>query len=231
MKHEGEPNSAAAPEEILEAAAKVFLDKGFRNTSMEDIIRETTLSRGGFYYYYANTKEIIFTLFKKIRFQQLDEIFESWRAINSDDPMPYLVKLGDYLINRLFRKTEEHMITVMFLEEASYDRDYLDHFQRTVDQLIHEAYLFLKVRAPSLPEESVLKPHLHFLIELINGLGAMVRQLKAEASFKSHQQYLHALYCQVIKDMLDPENDTGTDEGPVNYGREPIGVDLPNVEE
>ena len=35
--------------EILDAAKKVFLRKGFADTVMEDIIVETSLSRGGVY--------------------------------------------------------------------------------------------------------------------------------------------------------------------------------------
>ena len=40
--------------EILDAARKVFLSKGFADTVMEDIITETSLSRGGVYYHYKN---------------------------------------------------------------------------------------------------------------------------------------------------------------------------------
>ena len=36
--------------EIMEAAKSVFLEKGFEKTTMEDIIAETSLSKGGFYH-------------------------------------------------------------------------------------------------------------------------------------------------------------------------------------
>ncbi len=49
-------------EEIKKVASKVFVEKGFSNTTMEDLVRETGLSKGGFYYYYKNTTDIIYDL-------------------------------------------------------------------------------------------------------------------------------------------------------------------------
>lgn len=36
--------------EILEAAKKCFLEKGFQNTTMEDVIEKVSLSNGGVYF-------------------------------------------------------------------------------------------------------------------------------------------------------------------------------------
>lgn len=46
----------------MEAAKSVFLEKGFEKTTMEDIIAETSLSKGGFYHYYASTTDILHDL-------------------------------------------------------------------------------------------------------------------------------------------------------------------------
>ena len=48
--------------EIQEAAKKVFLEKGFRYTTMEDVVKHTTLSKGGVYQYYKTTKAILFDI-------------------------------------------------------------------------------------------------------------------------------------------------------------------------
>ena len=48
--------------EILDVAKKVFLKKGFADTVKEDIITETSLSRGGVYYHYKNKVEILLKL-------------------------------------------------------------------------------------------------------------------------------------------------------------------------
>ncbi len=58
----GEKHREERIEEILNAATEVFLEKGYSNTTMEDIINATTLSKGGFYYYFKSTKEIFFRI-------------------------------------------------------------------------------------------------------------------------------------------------------------------------
>ncbi len=49
-------------EEIKRIAAEVFVEKGFDNTTMEDLVRATGLSKGGFYHYYKNTTDIIYDM-------------------------------------------------------------------------------------------------------------------------------------------------------------------------
>lgn len=49
-------------EEIKKAAEKVFVEKGFANTTMENLIIEAGLSKGGFYHYYKNTIDILYDL-------------------------------------------------------------------------------------------------------------------------------------------------------------------------
>ena len=43
---------------ILEKAKEVFVEKGFRDVTMKDIVDACEISRGGLYLYYANTEEI-----------------------------------------------------------------------------------------------------------------------------------------------------------------------------
>ena len=67
--------------EILDAARKVFLSKGFADTVMEDIITETSLSRGGVYYHYKNKVEILHDLMREgmaYRIEKINEFLSSY---------------------------------------------------------------------------------------------------------------------------------------------------------
>lgn len=67
--------------EILDAAKKVFLKKGFADTVMEDIITETSLSRGGVYYHYKNKVEILHDLMREgmaYRVKKMNEFLENY---------------------------------------------------------------------------------------------------------------------------------------------------------
>jgi TetR/AcrR family transcriptional regulator, cholesterol catabolism regulator len=60
---EANPLSALSPEErrvlFLETAAKLFEEKGYSKTSVEDITRELGFTKGVFYYYWKNKREIV----------------------------------------------------------------------------------------------------------------------------------------------------------------------------
>ena len=45
--------------EILEAAAKCFMEKGFHNTTMQDIYNATNLSPGAVYNYFSSKEDIV----------------------------------------------------------------------------------------------------------------------------------------------------------------------------
>lgn len=48
--------------EILQGAMMLFKTKGFVNTTMEDVVCSTSLSKGGVYHYYNNTIDILHDL-------------------------------------------------------------------------------------------------------------------------------------------------------------------------
>ena len=43
---------------ILETARKVFMEKGYKNVTMKDIVEACDISRGGLYLYFGSTAEI-----------------------------------------------------------------------------------------------------------------------------------------------------------------------------
>ncbi|MDU1044507.1 TetR/AcrR family transcriptional regulator, partial [Peptoniphilus rhinitidis] len=54
MKEEKQKVGQIRKKEIREAAKKCFLNKGFQLTTMEDVITEVGMSRGGVYHHYAS---------------------------------------------------------------------------------------------------------------------------------------------------------------------------------
>ena len=49
---------------ILENAKKVFVERGFKDVTMKDIIEASEISRGGLYLYFSSTKEIFLEVLK-----------------------------------------------------------------------------------------------------------------------------------------------------------------------
>ena len=61
MQDSGRP-SRSNREKIIQAAAKLIIEKGVANTSLADISREVGISKGTLYYYYTTKGDLIFDL-------------------------------------------------------------------------------------------------------------------------------------------------------------------------
>ena len=60
--------------EIIEAAFKCFMEKGFRNTTMQDIYRATNLSPGAVYNYFSSKEDIVTATVKQFSDWSLSSI-------------------------------------------------------------------------------------------------------------------------------------------------------------
>ena len=59
---------------ILENAREIFMDKGYKNVTMKDIVDKCEISRGGLYLYFNSTKEI-FEDVLKMEIHEKDDVF------------------------------------------------------------------------------------------------------------------------------------------------------------
>lgn len=57
---------------ILEVAARHFLDRGFAGTSLNEVIRDSGLTKGGFYFHFTSKSELAL--------EALDTMRSEWRA-------------------------------------------------------------------------------------------------------------------------------------------------------
>ena len=59
---------------ILETARKVFVEKGYKNVTMKDIVEACDISRGGLYLYFDNTNQIFLEVMK-MESEEADDVF------------------------------------------------------------------------------------------------------------------------------------------------------------
>jgi AcrR family transcriptional regulator len=53
-------------ERILEAAERLFAEKGFHETAMDEIVRASKVSKGGVYFHFPSKEELFFALLDKL---------------------------------------------------------------------------------------------------------------------------------------------------------------------
>ncbi len=66
--------SAQKRKYILEVARKVFVEKGFKNVTMKDIVDACGISRGGLYLYFDSTEQILMEVLQ-IEADETDDVF------------------------------------------------------------------------------------------------------------------------------------------------------------
>lgn len=101
--------------EICEAATNCFLKKGFQNTSMEDVIKEAGMSRGGVYYYYKSTDDMLYDIMmngNSYRFEEADKFMKSNQGMSKDEMAVELV------MTKMFAHNDYMSIYAMFLIES-----------------------------------------------------------------------------------------------------------------
>jgi len=77
-------------QQILDSALRLFAEKGYYETHIDDIIRDLRIGRGTVYQYFANKDDIFFQLLEDYyhRWKQVVAISDEERKIN--DPVAYL---------------------------------------------------------------------------------------------------------------------------------------------
>jgi len=77
-------------EKIIQAAAKLIIEKGVANTSLADIAGEVGISKGTLYYYYATKGDLIFDISVR-HMEHITNTIIAWINGHDRDPQPETV--------------------------------------------------------------------------------------------------------------------------------------------
>ncbi|MGX7112698.1 TetR/AcrR family transcriptional regulator [Gemella cuniculi] len=119
--------------EICQAAIKCFVEKGFHNTTMEDVIGKTNLSKGGVYYYYKSTKEMIFDIFMEGNNYRIDLIKDYIRKNNlSVGDLANEEITAELMVEKILTDNPLMKVYAQFLIEINYDKELYETYQKIV---------------------------------------------------------------------------------------------------
>jgi len=106
-------------EDILNTARGLFFDKGFRDTTIDDIARAVELARGTIYLYFENKEEIYATILE----EGLDLLREMIVASHceSDDPMTSILSAHDAFMR--FHDQYPQYYNVLILDKLQIDKE------------------------------------------------------------------------------------------------------------
>ena len=106
--------------QIRYAAKNVFLRNGFHNTTMEDVILESGMSKGGVYRYYKSTSDMLFDLMEdgcEYRYNIVDNFLTANKNLDKYDIV------SEMIVDKILDDNELSKVYAMFLQEKQYDEN------------------------------------------------------------------------------------------------------------
>ena len=193
MKEEKQKVGQIRKKEIREAAKKCFLNKGFQLTTMEDVITEVGMSRGGVYHHYASTNEMLKDLMfdgNDYRNNLINEYLKNNRGKDKYQQM------GDILVDKSLADTELMRLYTLLLQAKKYNQDLEKLYQELKLNTTNELSLIAKqlgIKADIFGDG--------FLVNYINAMILSSEVLCARNSFSQHKKYIKETMVNYIVDI------------------------------
>ncbi|WP_461829779.1 TetR/AcrR family transcriptional regulator, partial [Aquifex sp.] len=128
--------SQSTRQRLLEAGKKLFAQKGYHKTTIEDITKEAGVSHGTFYVYFKSKKEFFLELLKQIRELILSTLNTGIKEKSSEkfflDSFKELLK-------------EKEIIKIFFFEAMCSDKDFINFYFESKRLFIEKIEEFLRL--------------------------------------------------------------------------------------
>jgi len=112
-------------QQIIEASAKLFVEKGYEKTSIQDILDEVKMSRGVVYYYFKSKKDIL----DAIQAQRLDGMRSIVKSIQAENGREKISKALSMLIEEVEDMPDVNVTNEKALEHLKDPHIILSHMQ------------------------------------------------------------------------------------------------------
>lgn len=169
--------------EIRQAAMKVFLDKGFRNTVMNDIMEATGLSRGGLYHHYGSTYEILYDIMVEGNLNRKDIVQKS----SYDESLILSPQLfSKIIIDKILADSDYVKLYVMFLCELKENDDLKKLYVKIKKESIQAFKELFSTLFNELPSDDTFE----FMINIMNSGLMACEILNTRENFVKNKKYL-----------------------------------------
>lgn len=178
--------------EILEAAMKCFLEKGFQNTTMEDVIEKVSLSKGGVYYHYGSTYEMIYDFMKSgIKYRG-----EKNKTIDTSK-LTSLDAITEMMMERIYDENEFKSIYAIFLKLQNEDKrlcEMFENLKETNTEILSSAF-------PSNDKLSSIFED-EFLVTFVNTLILGYESLNQKEIFIENKETIKKMLEEYLKNKF-----------------------------
>jgi AcrR family transcriptional regulator len=177
----GEIDAGTSRRLLLEAAAHVFTQRGYRGATVDAILAEARLSKGAFYWHFSSKEELFQTLLEERIEQPIQELIELVHSAPSDRDMA--PEASQLFLEILEREPETILLDHEYWSLAARDPELRDRYAKRQRELRSALARALQARARQLgaPRFSTSAEHVATAyLALANGL-ALTRLIDADA--------------------------------------------------
>lgn len=187
-------------QEIQMAALELFLSKGYNNTTMEDIIHETTLSKGGFYNYYKSKDAILADLVRLKNYNYLQQVIDLSQCETVEDVCK---ALADAFVYRMTDPTPQSKLHFMMASEWAAGNDaFHDIYDAVEKEPLEYIVNAIKTVLPEFDEEKA-SSRLMLLYRINNTLHFLKKlQYRDKRDWGIDTDLLYNLYYHMFEDIV-----------------------------
>lgn len=127
---------------MMERSIQLFAQKGFKETSIQDIVNELNVTKGTFYYYFKSKQELLMD----IHLRYIERLIENQEAILADKTTSYPEKLHSIIFKLVHDIEKEGLRAKVFFREMRHlSEEHLeqiipkrDRFKGNVQEIIEK---------------------------------------------------------------------------------------------
>lgn len=182
--------------EICEGAKTAFLEKGFKKTTMEDVIEKTSLSKGGVYRYFKSTKAIMLYILEKHSSRELEQIksrAKESKQFSKQDKFKEVII--EHFLDEVLDLSDQRKIVKMFINEIAYDDEFRDVYLEMEKKQIELFFRILEI-------DTEYKSYGVYMFRAHIGISYMNLLLEDNALYEANNDVLEKVYTMMYNELL-----------------------------
>jgi len=172
--------------QILETSLRLFAQKGFHNTSIDQIAREAGISKGLIYNYFNSKEELLQEVFE----QCYSEFDQFGNLINSKNPKKILSEVFQLFFHLLEEKTDMYLLVSELSLRVHEFPFVLQYVEKKYQQYLDLLKTLLTNIGFSNPEDEA-----YSILALMDGIISQYLVFKASYPLNKYKSILISKYC------------------------------------
>ncbi|MBU5437278.1 TetR/AcrR family transcriptional regulator [Tissierella sp. MSJ-40] len=185
---------------ILQYAFDLFAEKGYSETSMDDIVRATGISKGGIYYYF-NSKEEIFLEIAKSRLEERRNLVKSIPNVMSNKEK--LINYIQWTLTGLFEEKIQKMsrFTFEFWSVLARNPNMSDKAKERYKLFYDDLAEILQqgVDCGEFKENTDIQSMVYIILSTMDGIGFMNSVMGIPTTYEIVENYMDMILRKINK--------------------------------